>query len=180
MDRAMANPIDSVAHSSPTWSDQIVPNLQPNLLNFGIPNVANIFLSAEKIYLVSDGSFLDHNGGYAAVLTTNNQYIAHTNEATPYVHDLNTSFRTEAYEMLSGLAMLEKIFKALHTTLPSACMVYAYSDSESLIKCINKNRHNRMTIKSFYGPDVDLITQILSMAEVLTSMHIHLIWEHVK
>lgn len=74
-----------------------------------IQNVGDILNSLTKLYLVSDGSLVEYRGGYASVLATDEAFLSTTYGATPLVGDRNTSFRTEAYGMLSGLTMLISI-----------------------------------------------------------------------
>jgi hypothetical protein len=108
--------------TSPTWKTMIIANMQ----DFQHPDLSTIFQSDDPLYLVSDGSLIEHNGGYAAVFATDSNYISTTYGATPYVSDLNTSFRTEAYGMLGGLIMLATIFKASNTVLPTTRIISVY------------------------------------------------------
>lgn len=92
------------------WATIIIANKQ----DYGRLDLSAIMNSSTKLYLVSDGSLVEQRGGYVAVLATDEEYISKVYGATPNVGDLNTSIRTEAFGMLSGITMLSKIRAESH------------------------------------------------------------------
>lgn len=169
-------PQSSDAVTPASW-DSIILDRKHDVQVSGVTGLLN---SLSKLYLVSDGSLVEYRGGYASVFATEDDIISTAYGATPLVGQLNTSFRTEAYGMLSGLTMLLRIIKEHKITIHTMRVVTVFSDSESLITSIVKFRRNHMTIKSYYGPDVDVIVQILALTSQLSDLNIHLLWEHVK
>jgi hypothetical protein len=159
-----------------TWAQMIIQTTH----DFRVPDLCSLLKSNCKLYLVSDGSLYEQSGGYASVLATDDCYIANVYGATPMVGDLNTSYRTEAYGMLSGLTMLDNTLKQSNCTIQETRIIMVYSDSESLVKTIVRYQHNLRTIKSYYGPDVDVISQIIQIIAALSLKHIQVVIEHVK
>lgn len=114
------------------------------------------------------------------MFATEESYLVHVPGATPDVRELIKSFRTKAYGMLSGLVMLNKLVKDNRCSVSSSGTILVNSDSESLIKSICKYKQFNMTIKAYYGPDIDVIAQIFALIQQLALQNIYTVFEHVR
>lgn len=112
------------------------------------------------MYIVSDGSLKDNNGGYGAIIGTLDSILATTKGRTPAAPGMNSSYRTEAYEMLAWLTMLEGLLATSKVILPELRTIHVYSDNEALVQVITKHSRQQLTVKNYYTPDIDLELQI--------------------
>jgi hypothetical protein len=134
----------------------------------------------EPIYFVSDGGLRDEKGSFGTILTTNNHTIATVQGRTPYSPEMDTSFRTESYGILSGLLLLEGVILTSKAESRQYRKIKMYCDNKSLVDVLNKHRKQQLTMKDYYKADVDVEIQILLQIAIFEALGISISITHVK
>jgi hypothetical protein len=110
--------------------------------------------------MVSDGGLKRKSGSYGAVIGNRHIELIHNQGIAHGYYATNSSFRSEAYGMLSACTLLNEIVKYLSLHIPADKPLSIFTDNLGLVNRIRKHRTGPLPISLMQAPDVDLELQI--------------------
>ena len=98
--------------------------------------ISNLVYKTRTFIIVSDGGYKDYYGSFGVAIGTHNTTLCKIEDPAPGHSELGSSFRSEGYGMLAGLAFLRLIIQTYKPSKdPSGQTIKVYCDNLALVNC---------------------------------------------
>jgi hypothetical protein len=136
----------------------------------------------KSLIIVCDGGMKNNIAGYGVVCIINDQIMITTKNRVPDTHNDHTSYRSEAFGVLSSILMYKTIreFAEQHDTDMLVNKVKILCDNQSVIENIKKLLRFKATLKQYYNPDADVIMASIHLISELRQKGAQIIFQHIK
>jgi hypothetical protein len=157
------------------WTSHIIKDTQ-------ILQEPNLDLNDLQIHLCSDGGVRHNTASYGMVLSINGNIISNTAIKLTQEYGSPTSYRSEAFGLLSAVILYNKLqeFSVITTGARKQINPTIYCDNEALVNTINKIKYSTISTKFYYNSDADLIGEILNILKQMRIVNEHATIRHVK
>jgi hypothetical protein len=157
---------DLYLNSIPSWEERLISSWW----SVDTPDIQKYLFHEDTFLVVSDGGCKSPKGSYGVVLGTfaKEQKATVTGIVKGSPTSI-TSFRCEAYGMLSAFVFIRHLCLHLKVKGNNRCIQY-YCDGYSLLQRISSNRYKNLKNKDLLKDDLDLEMQIIAEIKKLEAM----------
>jgi hypothetical protein len=172
------NTFQSYLNSKDFWSKPLLHNFLAQCpFEHGIT-------TSDEIIICSDGGLQGNSASCGVALSINDKIIANTtvNLPLPFEYSTFSSYRSEAYGLLSALVMYEQLQE--YTTkkfgILTQTTIIIYCDNKSLINKVNSVPFRKLNTKFHYRNDSDIIREIIQLLKKLGQLYGFIRIRHIK
>jgi hypothetical protein len=137
--------------------------------------------NAEMIIACDGGAIENHSGSFGIVVSKNETIVAKIKARLPDIYGNFTSYRSECSGILGSLQLIKLMLT--YTGIIDRVMngkITIICDNKSAVDNINYMLRYKLTLKQYYGPDMDLVQEILVLMQEVRKCSITIVLEHIK
>jgi hypothetical protein len=142
----------------------------------------HILLENVEMIIACDGGAIDNqSGSFGIVVSKNETIVAKIKARLPDIYGSFTSYRSECSGILGSLQLIKLM--STYTGIIDSVMngkITIICDNKSAVDNINYMLRYKLTLKQYYGPDMDIIQEILVLMREVKKFNIIIILEHIK
>jgi hypothetical protein len=173
------NNIEQSIENGPKWKRQI-------LQHFRIHDMQDFSHSLNdrdhKFLLVSDGGHKDETSSFGVAMGTYNKELCSIEGPAPGNPSQLTSFRSEAYGMLAGIAFLHEYMENYNVIFDQPRIIHLFCDNMALVtwlqRLLQQETHARMFIKSESDVLLQIYHEIQACRQLLLQFQIEHVYGH--